>query len=155
MNKYINNESRLQSMNERETFWDNRSFVVVTDKTKPAMKLTIEELKKRGMTVYVVDLSDNSDEGSIEEISGLPSDIDSAVIGVTRRETADVIEELRVKGIKKFWIHWRTDTAEVKRICQQADVHCITGKCPMMYLAPGGLNMHSMHRAVAKIFDKY
>lgn len=155
MNKYINNENRLQSMNERETFWDNKSFVVVTDKTKPAMKLTIEELEKRGMTVYVVDLSGSSDEERITAISDLPSDIDCAIIGVTKREPADIIEELREKGIKKFWIHWRTDTAEAKRICQQAEVHCITGKCPMMYLAPGGLNIHSMHRAAAKVFNKY
>jgi len=155
MNSYIKNKSRLKHMSEQESFWDNGSFLVVTDKTKPAMIWTAQELRRRGKKVYVLDLSDRPDEGSITAISGLPTEIDCAVIGVTRRDPADVIEEIMKMGIKKFWIHLRTDTADAKRVCQQAEVQCISGRCPMMYLAPGGLNIHSMHRAVAKIFNKY
>ena len=155
MNSYIKNKSRLKHMSEQESFWDNGSFLVVTDKTKPAMIWTAQELRRRGKKVYVLDLSDRPDEGSITEVSGLPAEIDCAIIGVTRRDPADVIEQIKNMGIKKFWIHWRTDTARARKLCQQAEVQCITGRCPMMYLAPGGLNMHSMHRAVAKIFNKY
>ena len=34
-------------MTEQESFWENESFVVVTDRSKPAMKWTIEELEKK------------------------------------------------------------------------------------------------------------
>jgi len=62
--------------------------------------------------------------------------------------------DLEKKGIKKFWIHWRTGTPEVKNRCSGSQIQCITGKCPMMYLARG-LNIHTMHRGVVKLIGKY
>ena len=35
-------------MSEQESFWNDKCFAVITDKTKSAMKLTIDELKSRG-----------------------------------------------------------------------------------------------------------
>lgn len=64
------------------------------------------------------------------------------------------MESLEKKGIKKFWIQWRTETPEVKKKCDVSQVQCICGKCPMMYLAHG-LNIHTMHRSIAKIIGKY
>lgn len=141
-------------MLQQESFWENESFAVVTDKTKPAMKLTIEELTRRGKRVYVVDLSDKPDKESVSSISDLPSNIDCAVIGLTRTNPADAIEELKKKGIKNFWIHWRTDTPEAKKKCGEPQMQCITGKCPMMYLSRG-LNIHTMHGSLAKLLGKY
>jgi hypothetical protein len=70
-------------MSEQESFWDAECFVVITDKTKPAMKLTIDEMASRGKKVHVVDMSDTPDKGTIQSISELPSDVDRAIIGVT------------------------------------------------------------------------
>lgn len=142
-------------MTEQESFWDNESFVVVTDRTKPAMKWTIQELEKRGKRVYTVDLSDRAEKGSISRLSDLSSNIDCAIIGITRTDPADAIEEIKKMGIKKFWIHWRTDTDAARKKCQEPEIQCITGRCPMMYLAGQGLSMHSIHRTVAKILGKY
>ena len=52
-------------MLQQESFWENGSYAVVTDNTKPAMKLTIEELTRKGKRVYVVDLSEKSDKGAL------------------------------------------------------------------------------------------
>lgn len=142
-------------MTDQVSFWDHESFAVVTDGTKPAMKWTIKELKGRGKRVFVIDLSDRPEEGSIAAISELPSGIDCAVIGLTSQDPVDAVEEISKKGINKFWIQWRTETAAVKRKCQESELQCITGRCPMMYLATDGLNMHSMHRALAKMLRKY
>jgi hypothetical protein len=141
-------------MLEQESFWDSESFVVITDKTKPAMQLTIDELASRGKKIYVVDMSDKPDVGTIQSVSELPSGIDSAVIGLTKTDPADTIEELEKKGLKRFWIHWRTETPELKRRCKESQVQCIIGRCPMMYLGRG-LSIHSMHRGVARLFGKY
>jgi predicted CoA-binding protein len=141
-------------MLEHESFWNAESLAVITDRTKPAMKWTIDELSMRGKKVYVVDISDDHDKGTLHEISDLPSDVDCAVIGVTKTNPADAIESLEKKGIKKFWIHWRTETPEVRKKCDISQVQCICGKCPMMYLAHG-LNIHTMHRSIAKIIGKY
>lgn len=92
-------------MLEHESFWNAESLVVIMDRTKPAMKWTIDELSMRGKKVYVVDMSDEHDKGALHDISDLPSDVDCAVIGVTETNPTDAMENLEKKGIKKFWIH--------------------------------------------------
>jgi predicted CoA-binding protein len=141
-------------MRGQESFWDARCFAVITDKTKPAMKLTIEELASRGKEVYVVDLSEKPDKGTFQTVTQLPSNVDCAVIGLTKINPADMIEGLSEKGIKKCWIHWRTETPEVRRKCIESQMQCITGKCPMIYLGHG-FSIHAMHRGVVKLPGKY
>ena len=141
-------------MLEQESFWDAECFVVVTDKTKPAMKLTIDELTSRGKKVYVVDMSDKPDKETFKNISELPSGVDRAVIGITKANPGDMIEGLEEKGVKKFWIHWRTETPEAKQKCIESQVQCIMGRCPMMYLSQG-LNMHTVHGGIMKLLGKY
>jgi hypothetical protein len=141
-------------MLEQESFWENNSFAVVTDKTKPAMKLTIDELMRRGKTVHVVDLSDSPEQGTTRSILDLPEDLDCAIIGVKQEKTENAIVELNKMGIKKCWIHWRTETVQAKQRCTQLQMQCITGKCPMMYLGCG-LSIHTMHASLAKLLGKY
>ncbi len=47
-------------MSEQRSFWDAGSFVEITDKTKPAMKPTIDKLTSLGKRVYVIYVSGNS-----------------------------------------------------------------------------------------------
>ena len=141
-------------MREQELFWENNSFVIVTDKTKPAMKLTIDELARRGKRVYVVDLSESPDKGTLLCISDLPSKIDCAVIGLKKENTENAIVELSKNGSKKCWVHWRTETDRAKQKCAEHQMQCIAGRCPMMYLSRG-LNIHTMHASLAKLLGKY
>jgi len=129
-------------------FWNAEGFVVITDSTKPAMRWTINKLKKLGKQVYVVDISSGS-----QAISQLPEGVEHAIIGVTTVEPADIMDELEKKGVKKFWIHWRTETAKVKRRCERLR-HCVTGRCPVMYISTG-FNIHTMHRVMAKVMGRY
>ncbi len=141
-------------MLEQESFWENSSYAIVTDKTKPAMKLTIDELARREKRVYVVDLSDVPDKGMICCISDLPYDLDCAIIGLKKENMENAIVELKKRGIKNCWIHWRTQTVQAKQKCEQLQMQCILGKCPMMYLSRG-LNIHTMHAGFAKLLGKY
>lgn len=139
---------------EQELFWNAETLAVVTDKTKPAMKWTIDELTSRGKKVYVVDVSGRPDKGTLQNFSELPQGVECAVIGVTKTNPADAMEELEKKGIKKFWVHWRSETPKVKKRCSGSQIQCIIGRCPMMYLGHG-LNIHTMHRGMAKLMGKY
>ncbi len=100
-------------------------------------------------------MSDDPEKGSVSQFSDLSPEIDCAVIGLTIKDPAHDVGELKTIGIKNFWIHWRTETDGTKKMSQDAVVHYIAGRCPMMYLADKGFNMHSIHRAVAKILGKY
>ncbi len=141
-------------MLEEENFLDQDTFIVVTDRTKPAMKLTVDELKKRGKTVYVADVSKNPESAEITRIADIPEGIENAIIGLKETDPGYIIEPLEKKGVKKIWIHWRTDTDKVKEMCRTSDVECIIGKCPMMYLGKN-FSIHGVHRSIAKLLGKY
>ncbi|MDQ1255365.1 MAG: hypothetical protein QG646_4651 [Euryarchaeota archaeon] len=139
---------------DRIKFWDAQTFVIITDHTKPAMKWTASELKSRGKKVYLVDLSKEPDTDSLTDVTEIPSGVDHVVIGITNTEPGDLIPILKGKGIKKIWLHWRTDTEKSVEACRKQGFKCITGYCPMMYLG-NGLSIHGMHREIAKIMGKY
>jgi len=135
-------------------FWNANIFAVITDNTKPAMKWAASELKKRGRKVYVVDLSDRPDPGSLKNVSELPAGLDRAIIGITKSEPGDLIPVLKEKGAKKVWIHWKTETEKAFDACRDEELEYLAGRCPMMYLG-GGFSIHGVHRAIAKITGKY
>jgi hypothetical protein len=139
---------------ERESFWDAKTYAVVTDHTKPAIKWAISELKNRGKNVYVIDLSDKPEPGSLRKVSELPAGLDRAVLGITITEPGSFILALKEKGITKIWIHWKTETEKAVGTCKAEGLECMTGHCPMMYLG-NGLSIHGAHRAIAKIMGKY
>ena len=139
---------------EQESFWDADSYVVITDKTKPAMKWAIHELKSSGKQVYTIDLSEKHEEGALQNVSELPDGIQRAVIGVTKTRPEDLIDALEEKGIKEIWIHWMTETPEAQEKCRDHGIHLITGRCPMMYLSHG-VSIHTAHREIAKLVGKY
>lgn len=141
-------------MLEQEEFWNGNCFVVITDKTKPAMKLTIGELISRSKKVYVVDMSQQPDKAAFRSVSEIPNDAELAVIGLTKTNPAEIIQDLKDKGIRKCWMHWRTDTPEAKKICIESQMPSITGRCPMMYLGHG-LSIHTMHGKLARLLGKY
>ena len=139
---------------EQELFWEANSFAVVTDNTKPAMKWAIKELTKRGKNVYSIDMSKKTGERTLLTVSDLPDGIENAVIGVTTTQPADILDDLKERGINNVWIHWMTETPEVKEKCGESQIHCISGRCPMMYLGHG-LSIHTLHKGFAKLIGKY
>ena len=139
---------------ERESFWDAKTYAFVTDHTKPAIKWAISELKNRGKNVYVIDLSDKPEPGSLRNVSELPAGLDRAVLGVTKTDPGNLIPALKEKGITKIWLHWNTETEKALATCKAEGLECMTEHCPMMYLG-SGLSIHGMHRAIAKMTGKY
>ncbi|MDI3540107.1 MAG: hypothetical protein PWR29_1622 [Methanolobus sp.] len=139
---------------KQEEYWEKDNFVVVTDGTKPAMKWTIDELKKRGKKVHVVDLSDKPAQNTFTDVTQLPEGTENAIIGVTKTEPARIIEKLASTGTRNFWIHWKTDTCDVEHLTADPELIIITGRCPMMYLGKGA-SMHGFHRFIARSLGKY
>jgi hypothetical protein len=138
----------------QEEFWERNNFLVITDGTKPAIKWTIDELKKRGRSVTVLDYSDKPTEGSVQDLSEIPDSVKNVVIGITKREPAREIEKLAERGIVNFWVHWKTDTCDVNHLEYHPSLKLITGRCPMLYLGSGA-SIHGFHRLVAKTLGKY
>jgi len=139
---------------ERENFWNAKTYAFVTDNTKPAMKWAISELKNRGKDVYVIDLSDKPEPGSLRKVSELPAGLNRAVLGVTITDPGNFISALKEKGITKIWLHWKTETEKAVDTCKTEGLECMTEHCPMMYLG-SGFSIHGIHRTIAKMTGKY
>lgn len=139
---------------KQEEFWERDNFLVITDGTKPAIKWTIDELRKRSKAISVLDLSDKPMEGSVSDIDSVPDTVKNVIIGITRTEPARVIEKLAEKGIVDFWVHWKTDTCDVNHLEYDPKLSIITGRCPMLYLGSGA-SIHGFHRLIAKTLGKY
>lgn len=139
---------------EQEKFWNFDHFVVITDKTKPAMKLTIKELENRNKDVHVVDLSDKPDSDTLNNVSDIPDGMENAIIGTTKYNPADFVNTLKDKGIERAWVHWRTGTPELDDITRNSELEFITDRCPMMYLGHD-FSIHGLHRTIAKLTGKY
>ncbi|WP_340818668.1 hypothetical protein [Methanolobus sp. WCC4] len=139
---------------KQEEFWERDNFLVITDGTKPAIKWTIAELKKRGKIVSVLDLSEKPMEGSVKDIGSVPVTVKNVIIGITKSEPARLIEKLAERGIVDFWVHWKTDTCDVDHLEYDPNLNIITGRCSMMYLG-SGTSIHGFHRLVAKTLGKY
>ncbi len=141
-------------MNETEDFWKYNSYLVVTDNTKPAMKWTIEELNKRGKKVFKIDLSAASLPEKRALIENIPPAVDAGISGVTTIETSLIVDSFLRHGINRIWIHWRTEDSGSVKKCMDSGATCIVNKCPVMYLSKG-VNIHTIHRGLAKIIGKY
>lgn len=141
-------------MNDAESFWEGKSYLIVTDRSKPAIKLTIEELKKRGMSVQVLDIKGMDRDQTNAALKALSLPVEKVVIGITAMEPADIITYLIDRTCKDIWVHWRTDTEKVRAIASDTAGNILIGRCPMLYLG-NGLSIHGMHRLIARSFGKY
>lgn len=139
---------------KQEEFWERDNFLVITDGTKPAIRWTIDELKKRGKAITVLDLSEKPVAGSVKDIGSVPDTVKNVIIGLTKSEPARLIEKLAERGIVDFWVHWKTDTCDVNHLEYDPKLRIITGRCPMMYLG-SDVSIHGFHRVIAKTFGKY
>jgi len=137
-----------------ESFWEGKNYLVVTDRSKPAIKLTIDELKKRGMPVQVMDIKGMSTDKINTGLEALSLPVEKVVIGITAVEPADIIRYLLNKGSKNIWVHWRTDTEQVRALASDTGSNITIGRCPMLYLG-SGLSIHGMHRLIARSLGKY
>jgi len=137
-----------------ESFWEGKNYLVVTDRSKPAIKLTIDELKKRGMPVQVMDIKGMSTDKINTGLEALSLPVEKVVIGITAVEPADIIRYLLNKGSKNIWVHWRTDTEQVRALVSDTGSNITIGRCPMLYLG-SGLSIHGMHRLIARSLGKY
>lgn len=141
-------------MNDAESFWEGKSYLIVTDRSKPAIKLTIEELKKKGMSVQVLDIKGMDRDKTNAALKALSLPVEKVVIGITAMEPADIIKYLIDRNCKDIWVHWRTDTEKVRAIASNTAGNILIGRCPMLYLG-NGLSIHGMHRLIARSFGKY
>ncbi len=141
----------------REQFWTAESFVVIGDSRgqRKFPKLTYENLKRRGKTVYAVDPgAELSDGAAYADLEAVPGPVEAAVLEVAKADTAAWVQRIADRGIANLWIHQQTDTPEALQVAKERGLRAEYGTCAVMYTRQG-FSGHSFHRWVMKLSKKY
>lgn len=142
----------------REDFWGFGSYAVIGDtRAKRAFpKLTYQNLKKLGKTVYAVDPGQTDLGGDTvhADLTALPARPEAAVLEVPKDQTAAWVQKVADTGIGNLWIHQQTDTAEALRLAKERGLRTEHGTCAVMY-ARKGFSGHSLHRAIMKLTRQF
>jgi predicted CoA-binding protein len=142
----------------REDFWGFGSYAVIGDtRAKRAFpKITYQNLKKLGKTVYAVDpggvkLGEDAVHADLAELPVLP---EAAVLEVPKDQTAAWVQRVADAGIGNVWIHQQTDTPEALRLAKERGLRVEHGTCAVMYVRKG-FSGHSLHRAIMKLTKQF
>jgi predicted CoA-binding protein len=142
----------------REDFWGFGSYAVIGDtRGKRAFpKLTYQNLKKLGKTVYAVDLGkpELGGDAVYTDLAALPATVEAAVLEVPREETAAWVQRVADAGIGNLWIHQQTDTPEALQLAKDRGLRAEHGTCAVMYVRQG-FSGHSFHRWMMKLSKQY
>jgi hypothetical protein len=141
-------------MSSKTDFFTDDRYILVGDTAGRKFPLfTKRFLEEKGKTVYAVDLAGS--DGYLGSLDDVPADAQAVVVEVPKERTEQVVSAALAKGIKKVWIHQMTDTPEALAACTAAGARVETGGCAVMYLAPGGLSAHKVHRGIWKLLGRY
>ena len=143
---------------DKEQFFALQSFAFIgaTD-ARPFPKLSYNNLRKRQVKVFPIDLSGKDEiEGdkAYASLADLPEPVEGVVVEVPRDKTMSAVEQVVAAGIKDLWLHMKTDTPEVLELCKREEINVRTGGCAVMYTQQG-FSYHSIHRGLVKLFGKY
>lgn len=138
-----------------ETFWNNKRFALVGHAAKaPFPKLTYASLKKKGKTVYAVDIDGGAIDGdpTFASFDELPGPVDAVLLEVPKEETAGWVERVAALGVKDLWIHMKRETPEALELAREHGLNVRHGTCAVMYNRGG---LHSIHRWINKLRGAY
>ena len=143
---------------DKEQFFLLNSFAVVGhSELKPFPRRSYGNLRKMGKKVYPVDLSGadrvEGDE-AFASLADLPEAVEGIMVEVPRDKTMEVVKAVVDLGVKDLWLHMKTDTPEVLKLCEDEGIRVRYGTCGVMYTQQGA-SFHSIHKWIMKLTKKY
>ena len=114
-----------------------------------------KELKAKGMNVIPVNPHAEEILGTkvYPDIKSLPDNVRGLIIMTAKDQTAGVIREAKVKGIKQIWIQQMADSKDALKELEGSGVNFITKECILMHYKPHSI--HKFHRALRKFFGGF
>lgn len=147
----------MASLRQIEDFVASEPIAVVGVSRNPKKfgYAAFKELKGKGMNVIPVNPSADEIFGlkSYPDVTSLPADVKGVIILTKKDQTAAIVKETRLKGIKNIWIQQNSDSKEALKELEGSDINYITGECILMYYKPHSI--HKFHRAILKLFRRY
>jgi uncharacterized protein len=147
----------MASLRQIEDFVASEPIAVVGVSRNPKKfgYAAFKELKGKGLKVIPVNPSADEILGvkSYPDVTSLPVDVKGVIVLTKKDQTAAIVRETRLKGIKNIWIQQNSDSKEALKELEGSDINYITGECILMYYKPHSI--HKFHRAILKFFGRY
>jgi predicted CoA-binding protein len=114
-----------------------------------------KELKDKGLNVVPVNPAAEEILGVrvYPDVSSLPPEVQAIIIMTKKNQTAGIVKEAKVKGIKNIWIQQMADSKEALKELEESDINYITGECILMHYKPH--SVHKFHKALKTFFGRF
>jgi predicted CoA-binding protein len=117
--------------------------------------MAFRELKEKGLNVIPVNRNASEIHQSkvFPDVKTLPPEVKGLIIMTKKSQTADIVREAKLKGLKQIWIQQGAESPEALQELKGTDINYIPGQCILMYYKPHSI--HKFHRGLKKFFGKY
>jgi predicted CoA-binding protein len=115
-----------------------------------------KELKERGYQVVAVNpaVQEIMGDPCYPNLTAIQGQVDGAVICISPRAVAPILQEAAAIGLKNVWLQWGADAPETVKLGRELGLNLVSGKCILMYAEPVR-SFHGVHRFFVKLFGKY
>jgi hypothetical protein len=138
-------------------FLDKKQIAVVgvsRDPQQPANAI-YRRLKSTGHQVYAVNPRTAQAEGDscFPNLQSIPAPVEAVMIVTPPQESLKIVRDCQALGIRQVWFHRSFGDGSVSeeaiRECEQNNIDCLVGGCPMMYCG----NVDFGHRCMKWILN--
>jgi predicted CoA-binding protein len=136
-------------MPSKDEFFAAKEFVMygLSPNRKTFAHAIKEEMEKRGQKIFAIDRSGKS---GFADIHSLPQKVDRAIVALSPKNTASVINELVDAKIGKVFLQQGSYNKEVLAEFKDRGFQVHTG-CAMMYMT-NAIFVHRFHRFLYELF---
>jgi predicted CoA-binding protein len=136
-------------MPSKDEFFAAKEFVLygLSPNRKTFAHAIKDEMEKRGQKIFTIDRSGK--EGFVD-IKSMPAKIDRAIVALSSKNTASVIDELVEAKIDKVFLQQGSYNKELLAQLKDRGFQVHTG-CAMMYMS-NPVFMHRFHRFFYELF---
>ncbi len=147
----------MKTLKQINEFLDSQPIALVGVSRNPKKfgYTAFKELRDKGMNIIPVNSEADEIMGirSYRNVKLLPPEVKGIIILTKKDQTANVIREAKVMGIKQIWIQQMADTKEALDELKGSDINFITGECILMHYKPH--SMHKFHGSLKKFFGRF
>jgi predicted CoA-binding protein len=136
-------------MPSKDEFFSANEFVMygLSPNRKTFAHAIKDEMEKRGQKIFAIDRSGKS---GFADLNSLPQKVDRAIVALSPKNTALVINDLAEAKIDKVFLQQGSYDKEVLAEFKDCGIQVHTG-CAMMYMT-NPLFMHRFHRFLYELF---
>ena len=125
-------------------FLRGKRIVVAGVSRDPKQTANAVYRKLRDAGYETMPLNPNADEVEgarcFRSLVSVPGEIDGVVAVTHPRIATDLVSQCAERGVKAVWFHrlmgMGSVSAEAVGMCRERGIRCISGGCPLMYVAP-------------------